>query len=294
MNTFAKTRKHVISASRRTDIPAFYMDWFMKRIEIGTFETINPYNKKLLIREATPDKVHTIVFWSKNFGPFIKNKYGEQLLKKGYNLFFNFTINSSDQILEPNLPELNSRINQIKHLSGNYGSECVNWRFDPVCHYMINNEHKNNFKDFTYIAEQVSEANIKRCITSFTDIYKKVQRRLSARNSIQLIDLAINKKVDAVLRMEKALTGKGIGLMLCCESNILNALPATSKIAASSCINNRLLKSLYGDNISLAKDRGQRTMYGCDCKTSVDIGSYEMHPCMHDCLYCYANPIKAQ
>ena len=85
----------VISASRRTDIPAFYMDWFMEQIKKEVFEVTNPYNRRKSIVPATPDKVHTIVFWSKNFAPFIKGRFGQTLLRMGYNLFFNFTINSN-------------------------------------------------------------------------------------------------------------------------------------------------------------------------------------------------------
>ncbi|MBW1842194.1 MAG: DUF1848 family protein, partial [Deltaproteobacteria bacterium] len=96
--------KRVISASRRTDIPAFYMSWFMQRIQEGFFEVKNPYNHKITVVPAAPEEVHTIVFWSKNFGPFIQGKYGQTLAAMGYNLFFNFTINSDDSLLEPQVP----------------------------------------------------------------------------------------------------------------------------------------------------------------------------------------------
>ena len=78
----------VISASRRTDIPAFYLKWFMAQVERGYFEVINPYIRQITIVLAAPQEVHTIVFWSKNFGPFLKKRIGEQLQKRGYNLFF--------------------------------------------------------------------------------------------------------------------------------------------------------------------------------------------------------------
>ncbi len=80
----------VISASRRTDIPAFYMSWFMQQIQKRSFEVINPYNRKKAVVPAIPDKVHTIVFWSKNFGPFIEGGHGQTLAAMGYNLFFQF------------------------------------------------------------------------------------------------------------------------------------------------------------------------------------------------------------
>ena len=94
--------KIVLSASRRTDIPAFYMPWFMARIKKGQFTVINPFNRREAIVPATPDHVHSIVFWSKDFGTFINKNYGQQLQKKGYNYF-------SILRLTPTLPCSNRR-----------------------------------------------------------------------------------------------------------------------------------------------------------------------------------------
>jgi hypothetical protein len=102
--------KIVLSASRRTDVPAFYMDWFMRSIEQGFFEVTNPYNRRKSIVAATPDKVHTIVFWSKNFARFLDHHYGDFLQRQGYHLFFNFTINSENPLLEPHVPPLQQRL----------------------------------------------------------------------------------------------------------------------------------------------------------------------------------------
>ena len=104
-----RVRKKIISASRRTDIPAFYIDWFMERIKQGFFNVTNPYNKVTKQVDAHPDKVHTIVFWSKNYGPFLKSGACNELKKMGYNLFFNFSINSEASMLEPRVPSLKNR-----------------------------------------------------------------------------------------------------------------------------------------------------------------------------------------
>ena len=80
--------KIVLSASRRTDIPAFYMPWFMEQIKNGRFPVVNPFNRRESIVPATPDQVHSIVFWSKDFGNFLKNDFGQWLQKQGYHLFF--------------------------------------------------------------------------------------------------------------------------------------------------------------------------------------------------------------
>jgi len=141
----------VISASRRTDIPAFYMEWFMDRIEKGSFDVINPYNHHISVVPATCENVHSIVFWSKNFRPFIENSYGDKLKKRGYNLFFNFTINSYLPLLEPNLPSLADRLDQLESLCSRFNSNTINWRFDPICFYKTRgNQLMDNLPIFTF------------------------------------------------------------------------------------------------------------------------------------------------
>jgi len=125
----------VLSASRRTDIPAFFMPWFMEGIARGEFEVTNPYNRRVTRVAATVPPVHTIVFWSKNFGPFLEGDYGGRLQALGYHLYFQFTINSENPVLEPNLPGLDQRLEQLQRLCDRFGLRSVNWRFDPICFY---------------------------------------------------------------------------------------------------------------------------------------------------------------
>jgi hypothetical protein len=82
----------------------------------------------------------------------------------------------------------------------------------------------------------------------------------------------------------------GIGLQTCCEKDLQKALPKDSPVSRAACISSTLLMSLFGGNLSLKADAGQRKQSGCGCQKSVDIGSYHLHPCYHDCLFCYANP----
>ena len=288
-------RKIVISASRRTDIPAFYMVWFMDQIKKGFFKTRNPFNQKISITNNTPDKVHTIIFWSKNFEVFIKGEYGQKLQNKGYNLFFNFTINSESKLLEPNVPSLNLRLEQLDYLSSNFGPESINLRFDPVCFFKTGESNfENNLHDFKYIVSQASQYGIKRCITSFMDHYKKITRRTKALKDFSFIDPPMEKKINILLKMERLLDKKKIQLLTCCEKELLNSLPPDSGITDSSCIPNDLLMDLFGGKLSLKKDTGQRVKSGCGCKISTDIGSYHLHPCYHNCLFCYANPVSKQ
>lgn len=284
--------KQVISASRRTDIPAFYMDWFMDSLNRGYFEVENPYTRSISQVAVHPDNTHTLVFWSKNFGPFLRGNYGEKLLKKGYHLFFNFTLNSTDAILEPHVPVLYERLSQLRTLAQRFGPRAITWRFDPICHYRGNESpEKNNLSDFKTIALEASACGIKRCISSFVDLYSKVLSRTSpAIPGFSLIDVPMQRRVDLIVSMEQHLSPLGIRLSLCCEKELLDQLPPQCNVGPAACIPNDELIELYGPGISLAKDGGQRKAQGCGCSKSKDIGSYRFQPCYHDCLFCYANP----
>lgn len=281
----------VISASRRTDIPAFYMDWFINQIDKGFFEVINPYNRQKSRIAATPDKVHTLVFWSKNFAPFINGGFGQKLLAMGYNLFFNFTINSNSSLLEPRVPPLNQRLDQIEALCRNFGAGAVNWRFDPICFFKFHEkEVQDNLNNFSRIAARARRCGVTRCITSFMDHYPKIKKRIACLPGFSFMDPPMKTKKAILMKMEKELSEKNMDLYTCCEKDVLNALPSDSNIKKSSCIPNDLLVKIFGGNLSLKKDTGQRVTHGCGCMVSVDIGSYHLHPCYHNCLFCYANP----
>lgn len=286
--------KTVISASRRTDIPAFYMDWFMQGIHNGFFEVQNPYNQKSFVVPASTTDVHTIVFWSKNFGPFITGDYGRQLQEKGYHLFFNFSLNSESKLLEPGLPRLRERLDQLEYLCSQYEPRTINWRFDPLCFYKTGtHEIQNNLKDFPLIAEKAATLGIKRCITSFMDMYPKIKKRLSLGPVREFVDVPLQKKVSVLEDMIRVLEPMGISLQTCCERELLERVENKLSIGKSACIPNDEIMVLFGGRVSLGKDAGQRVKAGCGCMKSVDIGSYNQQPCYHSCLYCYANSASA-
>jgi Domain of unknown function (DUF1848) len=281
----------VISASRRTDIPAFYMPWFMAGIDTGYFEVQNPYNHHVTRVDATIDQVHSIVFWSKNFGPFLDLDYGRVLVDRGYRLFFNFTINSEQSTLEPAIPPLEQRLAQLERLVETFGPDCVQWRLDPICFFRERSGlMADNLNQFEIIARQVYESGVRQCITSFVDLYRKVQRRINCQSDLVLIDPPLGSKVDTIARLAEHLFELDIDLRLCCEKDLLAALPPGLPVGLSACIPSDRLAALFGPGISTAKDSGQRRSAGCGCGVSKDIGSYNLHPCRHNCLFCYANP----
>ncbi len=281
----------VLSASRRTDIPAFYMPWFMKSIDQGHFDVINPYNQRTFQVPAAVERVHSIVFWSKNFSPFLRHRYGDTLMQRGYRLFFNFTINTPHRLLEPGVPPLKDRLDQLAALSDIVGPQCIQWRFDPICFFKDGaGQESDNLDAFEAIAQRAAELGITTCITSFVDHYRKVRRRMLAHSDLTFVDPPMQRRVETVARLSRKSTQLGIALKLCCEKAVLAALPEDVEVTAASCIPGEKLFELYGLGISLAKDRGQRREAGCACNVSKDIGSYALHPCRHNCLFCYANP----
>jgi len=268
------------------------MHWFMEQIKRGEFEVINPFSHRTSRIAASADAVHSIVFWSKNFAPFLDGNHGEKLLEMGYHLYFSFSVNSHAPYLEPRVPPLEEKLRQLKTLSSRFDPRWIDWRFDPICFYKTGNSTiKNNLHDFKRIAEAAAAAGIERCITSFMDHYRKIKRRIQSMVGFSFVDPVLEEKIDILLNMNETLKKLGIQLLLCCEKELLEALPTGTGIGKSSCIPNHRLKQLFGGDIALEKDRGQRVKAGCGCGVSVDIGSYHFHPCPHGCIFCYANPL---
>lgn len=287
--------KTILSASRRTDIPAFYMQWFMAGIEKGAFDVINPYNQHRRQVPARPHEVHSIVFWSKNFGPFLEQGFDRRLEQKGYRLFFNFTINSPVPALEPHVPPLAERLRQMADLVRRHGPRTITWRFDPICFFRNTRQGtvRNNLEALETIADALAALGIRRCITSFVDLYRKVLARLPEKG-LELVDPPLHGKCETLLNMAAVLNQRGMALGVCCERPLLSALPPEAGIRSAACIPGPLLARLFGRDVAVKEDPGQRRAQGCTCNVAVDIGSYSRHPCYHDCLFCYANPRAPQ
>ena len=281
--------KQILSVSRRTDIPAFYMAWFMDQVARGFIEVINPFNRQVKQVAISPERVHTMVFWSKNFGPYLAGSYGDRLQAMGYHLFFNFTVNSRSPLLEPGVPDLDQRLGQLRQLCHRFGTASVQWRFDPICHFTTQTGAiQTNLDDFETIAAAAGECGIGTCTTSFMDRYRKIERR--TRDKIIFVEPSPAERAKILLNMEQVLSPLGIQLDLCCEKKVLAQLPAESTIKAGSCISGRRIMAVHGGRVSQRQDSSQRKKSGCGCTISVDVGSYSLHPCHHNCLFCYANP----
>ncbi len=288
----SKESKKIISASRRTDIPAFYMDWFMASIGQGFFEVQNPYSKVLQKVPASPDSIHSIVFWSKDYSKFLQGGHGTILEDVGYHLFFHFTINSESPVLEPRVPPLDLRLKQLREMACRFHSKTITWRFDPICHFLWNNRPCHNLGDLEKIADAAAACGVTRCVTSYIDIYRKIVTRSLALNGFSFAPPPLERQAEILLSMEDLLAERGIDLYTCCEKDLMPYLPPDTTIKPHACIDHNLLEELFGPGLSRKKDRGQRSKQGCGCMESRDVGSYALHPCPHNCLFCYANPQK--
>ena len=262
----------IISASRRTDIPAFYSDWFFNRIKERYVLVPNPYNSKMISRiSLDPAIVDCIVFWSKNPAPML-----EKLDKlKEYNYYFQFTLNPYGPEIENHLPIISKRIDTFKRLSDRIGKEKVIWRYDPV----LTNEtytpgfHKEKFAEIAYELKEHTE----KCMLGFIDHYQHIRTAVSRFNIQPLLKADIEEMAAS---FKKTVDTCSIQLDTCTVKVDLTHLG----IPGGLCIDNQLVERIAGYPISARKDKNQRDI--CRCAGSIDIGIYES--CLNGCIYCYA------
>ncbi len=269
----------IISASRRTDIPAFYGDWFMNRIAEGFAGYINPFNNKKNIVSLKKMDVASIVLWSKNFTPFTNNAL--TLKDNGYTLFFNYTITGLPEIFEPHSPSESESVDSIKYLSSIFSPDCINWRYDPILISGITGIDYHIDK-FTKLCRSLS-GSVKRCYISFPTNYGKVERSFkdfSIRTGIYIVDFEIPERINLAKRLSIIAESFNIQLFSCCGDYLISDI-----IKKGHCIDGSILSSISDKDLSRFKARPTRKE--CGCTESTDIGIYDS--CPHGCVYCYAN-----
>lgn len=270
---------NIISASRRTDIPAFYSEWFMKRISDGYAYHYNPFSNKLYYISLKPEDVSAIVFWSKNYIPLMKHL--DEIDQLGYRTIFHFTITGLSGILEDNVISTDKAIDIFKLLSDRYSKKRVLWRFDPIIftnktgiEYYINK--------FDYIASKL-QGKTEKCYISFVNTYNKVKTefgRLAKENCITYINPPEAYKKEFAEKLAEHAQKFGMKLYACCNDFLLG-----DKISKAHCIDAHYISKVF--DIDLSNIKPNPTREECGCSKSIDIGTY--NTCMHGCHYCYAN-----
>lgn len=264
----------LISASRRTDIPAYYSNWFFNRLEAGYVCTRNPMNHHQISRiSLSRDVVDGIVFWTKNPTPML-----DQLpLLKDYPYYFQFTLNAYGRDMEAGVPSKNDVIiPAFRKLSERIGSERVIWRYDPIIltpAYSI--EYHVHY--FEKLAKRLSGYTGK-CVISFVDMYRHLG---AVSRDMQFLPIGKAQMYELAGRFADTARRYDLTLETCAEAVDLSQFG----ISHGHCIDGELFAKLTGQTLALGKDRNQRTE--CGCMASIDIGMYDS--CANGCQYCYAN-----
>ncbi|MFH7526735.1 DUF1848 domain-containing protein [Aeromonas sp. A5] len=273
----------IISASRRTDIPAFYTPWLMNRIRAGFLLTRNPFNAHQITRVSLhPDEVDAIVFWTRQ--PAMLMHHLDELNALGHRYYFQYTLTGYPKTLESRVPRPLNAIKTFCELSDRIGPHKVIWRYDPIllCNLVDLTEHKRLF----YKIASLLAGKTHRVIISFADLYKKTEKNLRAVENLVFHDMLDNglDNHDALdeLAAFMAQTAARFGMTIetCAEAVDLAHLG----IPHGKCIDDQLIQALFGRRVDGRKDPGQRE--ACGCVKSIDIGAY--NTCLHGCAYCYA------
>jgi DNA repair photolyase len=278
----------IVSASRRTDLPAFQSDEFMADVRKGYRDLQNPYTGKIDRYLLTPEEVICFVFWTKNPQPMINHGHLLELQDRGYSFYFNFTItglNSVDSGIEPGVPRLSEQLNSAMAIAEKFPGS-VRWRYDPIL-LTENTYYKWHETNFAYICKTFNQMapSITDCIFSFYQDYRKAANRMQSRD-ISYFMPTNDQQIDMIRSLSGIASSYGIR-MLSCSQPLFEAVP---EIGQSRCVDPDVISRLVPWEklqviTNLKKDKGQRK--ACGCIKSVDIGVY--NTCPHDCAYCYAN-----
>ncbi len=273
--------KRIISVSRRTDVPAFYGDWFMGRLKEGFAGVVGPFGGQKYIVSLKPQDVACFVFWSKNFGPFLENL--KNIDGSGYKFYFNYTVTGLPSVFESNL-EKQEAIEALKQLSEMTSAKHINWRFDPI---IISSICGRDFyiRAFEELAAEF-EGHVKRCYFSFVVNYGKVVRNFAEfekANGLKIFDCSDDFKIELANELATIAERYGIEMFSCCGDYLVG-----EKVKKAHCVDGGIIEELFfPEGLSY---RTKPTRKECGCTESTDIGTYDT--CPHGCVYCYANANK--
>jgi hypothetical protein len=270
---------NVISASRRTDIPAWYGSWFMERIKAGRAAYRNPFGGTLHEVSLKPEDVTALIFWTKNAGPFLSRV--EELVGRGYATGFLYTLTGYGSLLEPGIPAPRKGVKSFLALSDLLGPERVRWRYDPIV-YGRGFEKDFHLRRFADLAARL-EGRTHVCHISFVQFYKKTIRRfteLEQSRGVALTDPEDEVKIELARELKALGASRGIRVVSCCYP-----LLAGAGVEAGRCVDPDWIASMRPDRKDLAL-KSKPTRESCGCVESRDIGAYDS--CLGGCVYCYA------
>ena len=265
----------ILSVSRRTDIPAFYPEWFLNRIHEGFVYVRNPFNANQISKIPLSEQVvDCIVFWTKNSAPLMP--YLPEIAEKYGNAFyFQYTINAYGIEIELAVPAIEKRVDTFKSIAEKYGKDRVVWRYDPIFlseKYTVE-WHINAFKKLYVELKDYTDT----CVISFVDMYDKTK---SNTNQFGINAPGLSEMSQLAEAFSQVASGAGVTIKTCAESIDLDAYG----IKHNSCIDKERIQRIIGFELKSKPDK-QRA--DCQCIECADIGQY--NTCKHGCRYCYAN-----
>lgn len=264
----------ILSASRRTDIPNYYPEWFFNRLKEGYAYVRNPMNPRQVSKvPVTPDVVDCIVFWTKNPARML----GRLDELAAYNYYFQFTLTGFGQDVERGVPHKRKKMIPIfKELSRRIGKERVIWRYDPI---IITERYSAAYhiNAFRQIAEAL-DGYTQKVVISFVDMYSKIRKNVE---KLGMEEISSVEKLELASRLSFIARENHMDIGACAEETDFSE----AGIGKNSCIDKQLIEKLCGYPLNVPKDRNQRK--ACGCVESIDIGTY--NTCRNGCAYCYAN-----
>lgn len=271
----------IISASRRTDIPAFYADWFFHRLSQGFCTVRNPFNpaqsRDVSLR---PEDIDAIVFWTRHSHSMHSGLH--RLDDPGIPYYFLYTLTRYDRDLEPHVPAFDILRDDFITLSRLIGPERILWRYDPIilCDTYDFPRHLNLFAQIARALEGATH----RVIMSFVNYYAKTRKNMQplADHTGPVAERPDTQPgfEDFITSLVRESHNHGMDIRSCAESIPMEHLG----VKKGKCIDDQYLREVFGILVAERKDPGQRTE--CRCVQSVDIGAYDT--CLHGCRYCYA------
>lgn len=263
----------IIQTGNRTDIPAFYAEWFANRLREGAVLVRNPFNPVSVTRyRLDPSVVDLIVFCTKNPAPMLRHGYLDLLQK--YHQYWFVTITPYGKDIEPNVPEKAVVLDSFKTLSRIVGADCMCWRCDPILIDSAWTEERH-IEAFTAMCETL-EGYTHTCVISFIDLYEKVRRNFPEARTV-----AFDTQLSLTESFVKIAARHGMVIKPCAEDRRI----AITGADCSGCMTKKTFETAIGQNINLPPNPNNREE--CACYITGDIGQY--NTCGHLCRYCYAN-----
>jgi hypothetical protein len=272
----------IISASRRTDIPAFYAEWFINRLRAGYCTVPNPFNRNQVAHVSLlPEDVDVIVFWTRNPKPIFP--YLDELDQRGYRYYFQYTLLGYPREIEPHSPPREVAIAALQKLADRIGPVRVIWRYDPLVFSQLTGV-RYHAENYARLAGELKNCT-HRSVISMMDLYAKCRKRIDHLNldGLGIIEYkeTPSQRFDDLMRtFVRAARENGMEIQSCAEDPDLSP----SGIKPGKCIDDEYIKAAFNLTVDSRKDPGQRK--ACGCVVSKDIGMYDS--CIFGCPYCYA------